>query len=122
MLRFHGAMPVQRLDKRLFCCRHRHRLYLHSFPTRRSSDLPRLPSVEPQGAHHLDAAGPAGGEQRGGDRDDERDRKSTRLNSSHRCNSYAVFCLKKKNKSRTTNQSSQIIATLSELKATARKR
>src|SRR5437762_9398254 len=23
------------------------------------------------------------------------DRKSTRLNSSHRCNSYAVFCLKK---------------------------
>src|SRR5436189_4573659 len=25
-----------------------------------------------------------------------RDRKSTRLNSSHRCNSYAVFCLKKK--------------------------
>src|SRR5437762_9116522 len=26
----------------------------------------------------------------------QRDRKSTRLNSSHRCNSYAVFCLKKK--------------------------
>src|SRR5437763_7271725 len=25
-----------------------------------------------------------------------KDRKSTRLNSSHRCNSYAVFCLKKK--------------------------
>src|SRR5437762_6680520 len=25
------------------------------------------------------------------------DRKSTRLNSSHRCTSYAVFCLKKKN-------------------------
>src|SRR5437879_11149215 len=25
------------------------------------------------------------------------DRKSTRLNSSHRCISYAVFCLKKKN-------------------------
>src|SRR5437764_6226619 len=24
------------------------------------------------------------------------DRKSTRLNSSHRCTSYAVFCLKKK--------------------------
>src|SRR5437762_6015586 len=24
------------------------------------------------------------------------DRKSTRLNSSHRCSSYAVFCLKKK--------------------------
>src|SRR5437762_10002658 len=29
-----------------------------------------------------------------------RDRKSTRLNSSHRCISYAVFCLKKKNNSR----------------------
>src|SRR5437879_10856026 len=30
--------------------------------------------------------------------DPERDRKSTRLNSSHRCISYAVFCLKKKKK------------------------
>src|SRR5436189_664817 len=29
---------------------------------------------------------------------DRRDRKSTRLNSSHRCISYAVFCLKKKRK------------------------
>src|SRR5437764_9566488 len=27
------------------------------------------------------------------------DRKSTRLNSSHRCTSYAVFCLKKKSSS-----------------------
>src|SRR5437764_5767367 len=30
--------------------------------------------------------------------DECRDRKSTRLNSSHRCISYAVFCLKKKKK------------------------
>src|SRR5438270_10395153 len=30
--------------------------------------------------------------------DDERDRKSTRLNSSHSQISYAVFCLKKKKK------------------------
>src|SRR5437879_13486070 len=30
------------------------------------------------------------------------DRKSTRLNSSHRCISYAVFCLKKKKKQKTT--------------------
>src|SRR5437762_9722315 len=30
---------------------------------------------------------------------DDSDRKSTRLNSSHRCISYAVFCLKKKKKS-----------------------
>src|SRR5437764_3080459 len=29
-------------------------------------------------------------------RDGNIDRKSTRLNSSHRCISYAVFCLKKK--------------------------
>src|SRR5437762_11055252 len=29
---------------------------------------------------------------------DNQDRKSTRLNSSHRCISYAVFCLKKKTK------------------------
>src|SRR5437879_9908539 len=33
------------------------------------------------------------------------DRKSTRLNSSHRCISYAVFCLKKKSKHITTNNS-----------------
>src|SRR5258708_26430103 len=31
----------------------------------------------------------------------ERDRKSTRLNSSHQIISYAVFCLKKKKKSQT---------------------
>src|SRR5437764_8868820 len=41
------------------------------------------------------------------------DRKSTRLNSSHRCISYAVFCLKKKKKKhklrlqRSETQSSQ---------------
>src|SRR5437764_10762974 len=29
------------------------------------------------------------------------DRKSTRLNSSHRCISYAVFCLKKKKRKKT---------------------
>src|SRR5437764_3107402 len=32
------------------------------------------------------------------DRAQRSDRKSTRLNSSHRCISYAVFCLKKKRK------------------------
>src|SRR5436189_4831704 len=31
-------------------------------------------------------------------RSSEIDRKSTRLNSSHRCISYAVFCLKKKDR------------------------
>src|SRR5947209_9459724 len=33
----------------------------------------------------------------------QRDRKSTRLNSSHANISYAVFCLKKKTKAQTTN-------------------
>src|SRR5437879_7702427 len=32
------------------------------------------------------------------------DRKSTRLNSSHRCISYAVFCLKKKESKQETNR------------------
>src|SRR5256885_5579636 len=38
-------------------------------------------------------------EQRVGHLFERRDRKSTRLNSSHLVISYAVFCLKKKNKS-----------------------
>src|SRR5437762_9093235 len=33
-----------------------------------------------------------------------RDRKSTRLNSSHRCISYAVFCLKKKTQRSTSHR------------------
>src|SRR5437879_8224871 len=43
-----------------------------------------------------------------------RDRKSTRLNSSHRCISYAVFCLKKKkkkNNTKITKKHSNSIAT-----------
>src|SRR5437899_8229220 len=82
---------------------------LHSFPTRRSSDLPlSIPDWPPfpfrfstntnqieecyvaakcscrlQAFAHLQAS---------------QDRKSTRLNSSHLGISYAVFCLKKKNK------------------------
>src|SRR5437879_10155829 len=35
------------------------------------------------------------------------DRKSTRLNSSHRCISYAVFCLKKKKKEKHKNNDAQ---------------
>src|SRR5690606_40297532 len=86
---------------------------LHSFPTRRSSDLlafqkqlfelPRIRVVEAQSGDFGD---------HGRMRDDacaeaalhqfpQRDRKSTRLNSSHVKSSYAVFCLKKK-KHRTT--------------------
>src|SRR5438034_6845550 len=42
---------------------------------------------------------------------EDRDRKSTRLNSSHTVISYAVFCLKKKNskkKTETTNEAEQM--------------
>src|SRR5437762_7184524 len=35
----------------------------------------------------------------------QQDRKSTRLNSSHRCISYAVFCLKKKKHAEYARQS-----------------
>src|SRR5207248_11011587 len=104
-----------------FYCYAHHPL-LHSFPTRRSSDLtdasseclpnPDLPEATlPLGAavslllpeDHLDACL----RRRAGRRVDDgqrlqsagpgalrADRKSTRLNSSHRTISYAVFCLK----------------------------
>src|SRR5689334_24298563 len=51
--------------------------------------VPRQSGGDPQGAHHR------GRRDRGLLR---RDRKSTRLNSSHSSISYAVFCLKKKKK------------------------
>src|SRR5690606_41893211 len=71
--------------------------YLHSFPTRRSSDL-RAGRGERHGERCHARVG-------GGGRLGQRcavpghvveDRKSTRLNSSHVKISYAVFCLKKK--------------------------
>src|SRR5437879_7836776 len=75
---------------------------LRSFPTRRSSDLDaggeRADRIPP-GQYLTDgfpvlSAGPTPQERTG--KPSVRDRKSTRLNSSHRCISYAVFCLKKK--------------------------
>src|SRR5690625_6883036 len=77
--------------------------YLPSFPTRRSSDLTRASAVAARlmDRYYVAVAGialispvldfgtlrfTAG-----------KDRKSTRLNSSHVAISYAVFCLKKKN-------------------------
>src|SRR5207248_4917655 len=74
--------------------------YLHSFPTRRSSDLEcfarrALLAVEPGktllARGHIRELAPRPLAVR------DEDRKSTRLNSSHRTSSYAVFCLKKKN-------------------------
>src|SRR5207244_10841578 len=86
---------------------------LHSFPTRRSSDLLRFP----EGRRHqfqlpplrpgLVRSGllprprlppPDSAARERQPRWPAADRKSTRLNSSHQIISYAVFCLKKKNK------------------------
>src|SRR5205814_3178386 len=90
---------------------------LHSFPTRRSSDL--YCAGEAPGIGELAAAGPIGADEIGVAKTADRvsailfqpapqitagkaqehggaDRKSTRLNSSHLGISYAVFCLKKK--------------------------
>src|SRR5690606_39390852 len=83
---------------------------LHSFPTRRSSDLPTEGLGEWASARRLLGFGRAPRIVRVGEAwhvgalliaDDAvyatgEDRKSTRLNSSHVKNSYAVFCLKKK--------------------------
>src|SRR5690625_5885417 len=84
-------------------------LTLHAFPTRRSSDLGvkiftrcaarglekaggRVSGVVTErGSVACDAVVLAGGAW-------SRDRKSTRLNSSHVAISYAVFCLIKKNR------------------------
>src|SRR5260221_7766015 len=49
----------------------------------------------------------AGARARHGERLVRRDRKSTRLNSSHTVISYAVFCLKKKKKKMLTRSSSR---------------
>src|SRR5690554_7514612 len=68
---------------------------LHSFPTRRSSDLLLCPS--PLSLSLLPALlidGRQLGHQHAAEH--QTDRKSTRLNSSHVRISYAVFCLKKK--------------------------
>src|SRR5437763_15417178 len=57
--------------------------------------LPILTTIR-AGAGNDSAKGLVKRVRHGDDEADESDRKSTRLNSSHRCISYAVFCLKKK--------------------------
>src|SRR5690349_22303486 len=86
----------------LYCSRNTQNL--HSFPTRRSSDLVEHPAVgdidvDRAERGHFDGVvevhcerGHVGERHRC-----DLDRKSTRLNSSHVEISYAVFCLKKKN-------------------------
>src|SRR5205809_3419083 len=86
-------------------CKSRTARHLHSFPTRRSSDLARLQheaaAIQRRQEPDFRVRVELGrlvvhlpGEPRGVRV--RRDRKSTRLNSSHGYNSYAVFCLKKK--------------------------
>src|SRR5437588_8959442 len=78
---------------------------LHSFPTRRSSDLTERGCMR---RAHRETRRPTRGGPRGGVCGNRKvlfqghseDRKSTRLNSSHTVISYAVFCLKKKKKKR----------------------
>src|SRR5207244_13581689 len=82
---------------------------LHSFPTRRSSDLVspfQTPDSEDAFLTVFNAAGSditysscignTVGVVTLSDDEASSDRKSTRLNSSHQIISYAVFCLKKK--------------------------
>src|SRR5438270_10626991 len=78
-----------------FCCDGDHR-DLHSFPTRRSSDLARgtrkkirIPALLKYDSSQVSSSACELSYFK-------RDRKSTRLNSSHSQISYAVFCLKKK--------------------------
>src|SRR5699024_12451475 len=83
-----------------------HSPYLHSFPTRRSSDLPmagvyfttRKKRSSKKTEDQPEKAPKAEGKKRKttGKKKPHADRKSTRLNSSHVSISYAVFCLKKK--------------------------
>src|SRR5690625_6024366 len=72
---------------------------LLSFPTRRSSDLHFTAGDLVTNAYTRFSARLTGHyvASVGIPKDYRRDRKSTRLNSSHVAISYAVFCLKKKN-------------------------
>src|SRR5690625_6506011 len=82
-----------------FCCYGGHR-DLHSFPTRRSSDLlsDNLAELNVQRFQEWVPEFTL-----------DKDRKSTRLNSSHVAISYAVFCLKKK----TQEKQDQVIKSIS---------
>src|SRR5438876_7423706 len=90
---------------------------LHSFPTRRSSDLRTQPEVwlaaryqrRCDGCKRNRAEGPL-----------RKDRKSTRLNSSHPSISYAVFCLKKK-KSKTEDRSTRCLERVGDAIASRRR-
>src|SRR3712207_6905524 len=82
-LSLHDALPICGFDG------------LHRLPGAPAED-----DAEPVGAHRLRQEAGEGrigrADHHGPERERLRDRKSTRLNSSHANISYAVFCLKKK--------------------------
>src|SRR5438105_11493623 len=105
MIHYTSNAPTPLSFVLFFYCSRAHR-DLHSFPTRRSSDLPTSPPTRSSSM----AACHAGPSRSGRatplsvaatpSRSRSEDRKSTRLNSSHEWISYAVFCLKKKKRQR----------------------
>src|SRR5205807_9013920 len=110
-LSLYDRLPPQLL-LRFFECFGSHR-DLHSSPTRRSSDLGD-PGRDPPVLAGVRARQPVRGRPVCFPRPPDphrtsthRDRKSTRLNSSHLVISYAVFCLKKKNPKRDWHTSQQ---------------
>src|SRR5690606_39591118 len=87
-----------------FCRCYRSHRALHSFPTRRSSDLLGefdnfLKPYKSEKRERSRGENRRHSARRGLHQINRPDRKSTRLNSSHVKISYAVFCLKKKNNS-----------------------
>src|SRR5439155_15452667 len=98
--------------------RGRDRRDLHSFPTRRSSDLRtgrgawrgRGRDRGPPERGRRPGRRRRRGRRRGWPWRPSTDRKSTRLNSSHVAISYAVFCLKKKKHLRTVAPGTRVRA------------
>src|SRR5690606_40177387 len=96
----HCTTSISHTDRAYVPERPRHRRTLHSFPTRRSSDLLVGEAVTEVVAHDAHRAHDVVEvrQRLAHELRQRRDRKSTRLNSSHVKSSYAVFCLKKKKK------------------------
>src|SRR5699024_12529761 len=101
----------------LFSHSHRAPCDLHSFPTRRSSDLADINLTAHQqrrrqkkGARRLECMDVCWLSKQVIYRRHKsaEDRKSTRLNSSHVSISYAVFCLKKKKKNQRNHVSNTV--------------
>src|SRR2546422_8573695 len=87
--------------------------YTTLFRSRRARAVQRSEQPDLHAAHRSTDRG----------REARRDRKSTRLNSSHGYISYAVFCLKKKKKNLVySNQPTIIRLTMAELRADAQAR